>query len=171
MRRPVEDLVKTLFEEHRGALLRFLIERLGSPEDADDVAQEAYLRLLGVERLEKIRNLRAYLFATAANLLVDRTRVAARNRPREAEFRQQAKQAAAASGSVGSPEDEILLGERLKELEAALDELPSDCRRAFLLHRVGGRSYAQIAQELGVSPSMVEKHMIRALDHFRRVLR
>ena len=66
--------LSALFEEHQEPLVRFLTLRLGNAEDAAEIAQEAYLRLMKVERLEELENPRGYLFRTAANLAIDRTR-------------------------------------------------------------------------------------------------
>ena len=51
-----------------------------------------------------------------------------------------------------------------------MDALPERCRQAFLLHRVSGLSYNDIARELGVSVSSVEKYILQALKHCRREL-
>lgn len=66
--------VASLFREHNAALLRFAAARLGSEHEAREVAQEAYVRLLQLDRRQTIGFLRAYLFKTAANLATDRLR-------------------------------------------------------------------------------------------------
>jgi DNA-directed RNA polymerase specialized sigma24 family protein len=66
--------VARLFREHNAALLRFAAARLGSEHEAREVAQEAYVRLLQLDRRQTIGFLRAYLFKTAANLATDRLR-------------------------------------------------------------------------------------------------
>src|ERR1051325_9382794 len=66
--------VARLFEEHNRALISFLTLRLHSPQDAKEVAQEAYVRLLELDRTGAVSFLRAYLFRIAANLAVDRIR-------------------------------------------------------------------------------------------------
>src|SRR5258706_5836114 len=66
--------VASLFEEHNRALISFLTLRLHSPQDAKEVAQEAYVRLLELDRTGAVSFLRAYLFKIASNLAVDRIR-------------------------------------------------------------------------------------------------
>jgi RNA polymerase sigma-70 factor (ECF subfamily) len=67
-------------------------------------------------------------------------------------------------------EDTVAAQQTLDTVEQALFDLPSKCRQAFVLHRQSGLSYPEIAQELGVSTSMVEKYIIQALKHFRNKL-
>src|SRR5580692_147523 len=63
-----------LFREHNDALVRFLSARLGSYQDAREVAQEAYVRLLNLDRPGAAGFLKALLYKTAANLAIDRLR-------------------------------------------------------------------------------------------------
>src|SRR5688500_651099 len=71
--RPAED-VGNLFREHNQTLVRFLNARLGSEQEAKEIAQEAYVKLLQLERRGAISFMRAYLFRIAANLAIDRIR-------------------------------------------------------------------------------------------------
>src|SRR5688572_23474251 len=68
------QLIERLFREHNESLLRFLTARLSSSQDAREVAQEAYVRLLQLDRPGAIGFLRAFLFKTAANIATDRLR-------------------------------------------------------------------------------------------------
>ena len=71
---------------------------------------------------------------------------------------------------TASPEQILSGREKLDRIYAAIDELPEKCRQAFLLHRSSGLSYNDIAQELGVSVSSVEKYILEALKHCRQAL-
>jgi RNA polymerase sigma-70 factor (ECF subfamily) len=64
--------VERLFREHNAALLRFISAKIGSEQEAREIAQEAYVRLLQLDHPEAVSYLRAFLFKTAANLAVDR---------------------------------------------------------------------------------------------------
>src|SRR5262245_30600732 len=66
--------VAELFREHNRTLIGFLAARLKSEQDAREVAQEAYVRLLQLDRPGAVSFLRSYLFRTAANLATDRLR-------------------------------------------------------------------------------------------------
>src|SRR4029077_8378618 len=67
-------VVERLFREHNEALLRFLRTRVGSHNEALEIAQEAYVRLLSLDQPGAISYLRAFLFKTAANIAIDRHR-------------------------------------------------------------------------------------------------
>lgn len=79
-------LVERLFREHNQALLRFLVSKLQSQQEAKDIAQEAYVRLLKLDTPDAVSYLRAFLFKTASNLAIDRLRT------RQAETRRTALQ-------------------------------------------------------------------------------
>ncbi|MNR50673.1 putative RNA polymerase sigma factor FecI [compost metagenome] len=69
-------------------------------------------------------------------------------------------------------QDELLYRrQQLMRLERALHELPSACRRAFLMRQVEGMSHNEIARSLGISTDMVNKHLTRALRHCRTRMR
>src|SRR5689334_22138496 len=68
------DLVERLFREHNEALIRFLLGRCRSYQEAREVAQEAYVRLLSLDQPGAVSYLRSFLFRTAANIAIDRQR-------------------------------------------------------------------------------------------------
>ena len=149
--------------------MRFLTLRLGNAEDAADIAQEAYLRLLKVEQLERLENPRGYLFRTAANLAVDLTRQQTRlaRQRHQAALQLGSEQGQPGSPGGTSPEAAFQARERSEQVAEVLRRLPHKCRRAFVLHRFEGLTHPEIARELRVSRSMVEKYLIRALDRLR----
>src|ERR1700726_5118425 len=67
-------VAERLFRDHDGALIRFLRGRVGSRNEALEVAQEAYVRLLSLDQPGAVSYLRAFLFKTAANIAIDRRR-------------------------------------------------------------------------------------------------
>ncbi|VTP97662.1 RNA polymerase ECF-subfamily sigma-70 factor [Pseudomonas aeruginosa] len=69
-----------------------------------------------------------------------------------------------AQGEPVGPEQALEAGDQWRRVEAALRGLPERTRRIFLLNRIHGRTYAEIAQAMQLSQSAVEKHMMRALD-------
>lgn len=162
-----ESFVRRLFTEHGGALLNYLGRRTLNADQAADIAQEAWLRMSKLEHPERLRNARAFLYQTASNLTVDRARRA------DVERRFAEAQRWAPDPSVGlspSPERTVSADEDLSRVRAALDELPVKCRQTFIMHRGRDMTYREIARELRISTSMVEKYIIRALKHLRRSL-
>lgn len=154
--------VAKLFREHNAALLRFTAAKLGSEHEAREVAQEAYVRLLQLDKPETISYLRAFLFKTASNLAMDRLRA----RRRAPSLHSASNEDIAAFDL--SPERHCAGEQMIAVLDRALDELPNKCRRIFVLYRVEGLSRAEIAIRMGLGERMVRLYMARALEHLRR---
>jgi RNA polymerase sigma-70 factor (ECF subfamily) len=154
-------LVERLFREHNESLLRFLTARLRSPQDAREVAQEAYVRILSLDEPGAVSYLRAFLFRTAANLAVDRLR---RN-----DVRQNVSSTALFGelDNARTPEREVAGTQAMERLARLVAALPWPCRRAFVLSRVHGMDFADIARELNVSERSARAYVTRALLHCR----
>ncbi len=150
--------------------MRFLGKRLRNQQDAADVAQEAYLRLFRSERFEELENPRAFLYRIAANLAVNRNLQEQRLAKQRRRLAQDAEADPGRAARTG-PEATLEAREREQQVIEILRELPAPCRHALVLHRFMGRTHREIAVELGVSRSMVEKHLIRGLKHLRERLR
>jgi len=167
------ELLRGLVSDHGRALEKFLARKLDSPEDAAEIAQEAYLRIHKMEEPKALDNARAFLFQVAANLAVDKLRRRTLhnrflNREKQQEFDDSESGGEPADAS---PEQIIAARQKLASMQAAIDELPFKVRQAFLMHRHRGLSYPQIADELGVSVSSVEKYILQALKHCRARLK
>ena len=147
-----------LFAAHNQALLRFLNCRLKSMQEAMDVAQEAYVRMLQLETSDGIGYLRAYLFKIAANLAADRLKsVARRNRIDKLEFFD------AETRYEPSPETEVAARQDVAAILKLLDELPARCRYVFVMHRFYGHSIAELANSMNVSVRTTQLYAERAL--------
>lgn len=150
-----------LSSRFRGALRAYFLKRAPDGVDADDLVQDVFTRLARRGDIGTIRQVEGYLFQTAANVLTDRVRYRiARRRDDHVAFREieHAREETA-------PENVLMGREALAHLIAALEQLPERRRAVFLLHRVEGLRYGEIATTLGISVSSVEKHMIKALAH------
>ncbi|WP_304608564.1 sigma-70 family RNA polymerase sigma factor [Inquilinus sp. Marseille-Q2685] len=156
-----------LLTRHYQELLRHLTRRLGSASAAADVAQDTWLRLRRAETVPELQNPQAYLFRIADNLARDRLRSdAARARTLlPAELGDDRPSDAPGAESV------LDHRQRLQVLERAVAELPPKCREVFLLHKFDGLGHGEIAARLGISRSMVEKHVMKALAHCRDRMR
>ena len=162
-RDPQKDaFIAELFETQGLPLVKYLTARFKNPDEAREVAQEAWLRLYRMDNPHALANPKAFLYQTANNLSIDRLRRAHLERRHAAEDEEEPDYSVEAS---------VEAEQALKAVEAALYELPTKCRQAFVMHRRNGMSYPDIAQELAVSVSMVEKYIIRALKHLRSVRR
>jgi RNA polymerase sigma factor (sigma-70 family) len=146
-----------LFREHNDALVRFLSARLGSYQDALEVAQEAYVRLLNLDRPGAANFLKALLYKTAANLAIDRLRHRRLVTGHQRESSSDQDFFAAPADAVPVALDDVRI------LSQALSELPLPCRSAFLMSRVESVDSSEIALRLGVSERAVRKYIARAL--------
>ena len=151
--------VVSLFEEHNSSLIRFLSARLHSEEEAREIAQEAYAKLLGLDEPAAVNHFRAYLFRVAGNLAIDRLK----QRHRRAELRTVAF--AGAENASPSPEKALDAAQELALVRKAVKELPAKCRTAFLLHKVHQLPVTETAQRMQLSVRMVQLYVARAVAH------
>ncbi|HEY6452828.1 MAG TPA: RNA polymerase sigma factor [Steroidobacteraceae bacterium] len=155
------ETIARLYRENNRALVGFLVARLRSVQDAKEVAQETYVRLLQLGRPDPEVMVRAYLFRVAGNLAIDKLRRrATRNRATE-------ELPAELPGGLGMPERQLLADEQLLLLTRCLQELPEKVRSAFLMCRVEGLNQHEIARRLSVTDRMVRKYITQALLHCR----
>jgi RNA polymerase sigma-70 factor (ECF subfamily) len=156
--------VAEIAREHNRALHAFLMARVGDEHEAREVAQEAYVRMLQIDRPGAISYLRAYLFRIAANIAIDR----ARERSNRARLLHAQFATFADAVDELSPDRHVLSGEDLRTLQGALDELSEKPRRAFMLCHVKGFSDEYIGRELGISARMVRRYLAEASLYCRR---
>jgi RNA polymerase sigma factor (sigma-70 family) len=146
--------VKLLFLKLR----RLLYSRGHSQDDTEDLIQEAFLRLQQYTHGRTVNQPEAFLVRTVLNLLADR-----RRKHREVLLVPDAVESLALIDPNPSP-DVVWEGQqRLRMFKAALRQLSPRRREVFILNRIEGYSFAQIAQKLGISVSMAEKHAARAM--------
>ncbi len=157
----IEQLSKA-FRAHARELRQFLRGQLHCSHTAADLTQETYLRLLA-HAGQPIDDLRAFAFRIARNLAIDHQRIHGRRSVLDEGLVYLYEVAGE------SPElDVVVAAQReLEQLARALAELPPQTQRIFRLSRLQGTPHQQIARELGVSLSTVEKQMARTLDHLR----
>ena len=146
-------------------LRRFLIARLGNEADADDVLQETLLKLHGAFATGVVENPQAFAFTVARNLSVDFIRRASRARNRDSAYGETRTERSGDDFVDPTPNAEAQVEgrEQIDRLLAALERLTPKVRQAFVLHKIDGFSYAEVAQKMGLSKSTVEKHMMKAL--------
>jgi RNA polymerase sigma factor (sigma-70 family) len=143
--RPVHAKLAEVARDHYRALLGFLRARTGSNEEASEVAQEAFARLLALDKPEAVGFMEGYLWKIAGNLAIDRRRQRAN----------QARLAQVAHFELEqlspSPESHLYTQQRLQLLEEAAENLPPRRREAFILRVVEERSLKEVASRLNVS--------------------
>lgn len=137
---------------------RKLMRGRRSAADAEDALHSAYLRLRNLPTEPKIDNVEAFLVRVANNIAIDgeRRRAFQADRPIEEIF--------ADSADPGPLQDEVIEARiRLRHVEAALAQLSPRTREIFLMHRLDGYKYREIAERLEISQSTVEKHIAKAV--------
>lgn len=145
------------------------IRRFGSQRqlDGDDLLQEAFVRMLANGRPAGVANPVRYVLRIARNLLVDRHR----SRQRETMIFQPGDAQSAGAPDFATPERILESRQSLGIVLSAIGSLPPRCREAFERHRFDGQSYAVIARDMGISVSMVEKHVAEAMTRLSQALR
>ncbi|MEM7098411.1 MAG: sigma-70 family RNA polymerase sigma factor [Pseudomonadota bacterium] len=151
--------VQELSESYLSELAEGVRSHFGNgPPDPEDVAQEAFRRLLETDT-SKIRNLRAYLWRTARNLFFDANKAA--KVPLKYEFEVETL-FFSPQGDNLSPETVVSAREQLKLINHVLRQMPEKRRRAIVLYRVEGLKMVEIARRLRISHSAVHKHLVKA---------
>lgn len=145
-----------LFRRHYPALFRYLVRLTGDADAAEDIAQEAFVRLLRRPLPEP--EARPWLYTVATNLVRDQARKTVR--------RERILQAIPAGPALApAPDEDVERRERVESVRAVLAQLP-ERDRTLLLMREEGFSYAEMARVVGVAPTSVGTLLARALRRF-----
>lgn len=152
---------RLLFHRYGEEIRRFLTRKLSCAATAEDLTQETFARLLRIDADAVIEDGRAFIYKTANNLAIDHIRAQRRQRTDTTDHHTMAMIA------DQTPDAETQLSDkrRLEILQQAIAELPPRTRQIFVLARIEGHSYGNIAQILSVSESTVQKHLAQALAH------
>jgi RNA polymerase sigma-70 factor (ECF subfamily) len=131
------------------------------PDRADDVIQDAFLRLSRSLKDTEIKNPRAFLYRICANLATDELRRRRRQLDYQRSMVDQPESHAPAAAETAD------LREQLEQVQRAVDSLPPKCRRVFVLRKFKDHSYAEISALEGISVKTVENQISRALKLIR----
>jgi RNA polymerase sigma factor (sigma-70 family) len=164
-----QAFVADIERQHGQRLRRFLASRLRNrPADAQDLAQEVFLRLLRIEHHETIRSSEAYLFTIAFHVLHQHAL-------RRAAMPEAVEISVLIDDLESAPENDPVrqfeTQQQLLELQGALQELSPKAQAVLLLHRRDGYTLEEIAAQLGFSRAMAAKYLSKALLHCRQHLR
>jgi len=153
-----------LYETHRAALTRYAGAISGSPAVAEDVVQEAWLKLHHAGDPDRIQDPAGYFYRIVRNLAVDARRALAR-------------EAARSAGEAGipaltdaqpSPEQAALARDELRFVLEALDELPERTRVAVRMNRLEGHKLREVADHLGLSIGRAHALIVEGIAHCDR---
>lgn len=159
----------TVLTENRARLVRFLTARTGSAAEAEDVVQEMWLHI-GDRATGPIASPLSYLYRVGMNIVLGRVRSGRRRERRDSDYFDATTTQVEKEPVDDSPSafDVLATHERVARLAAVLAGPPPGAMRVFRLHRIDGQTHADIAADLGITRSAVEKHMAVALRHIRK---
>ena len=161
-----QDWLAELASAHNAQLRSYLSRFTSSNADVDDWIQESLLRVFAASKTSQLDDPAAYLFRTARNVALKRLahRKVKQLAAPELEHRVMTRlQARPLHQTFQNKKDFVLL-------MTALAELPERCREVFTLCKLDGYKHSEVAAQLGISVSTVEKHMVKALRHCRAAL-
>lgn len=144
-------------------LLNYCTRQVKNRDDAADLVQEAYTKTIASLQEEggSAQDLRALLFCTLRNLIIDQHR---RNQVRGLESLDDLPEhELPLVPEHQQPEEILAFLQYAKAMTAAIDGLPPRCREAFILNRFEGWPHQRVAEHMGISRNMVAQHIIRAI--------
>jgi RNA polymerase sigma factor (sigma-70 family) len=143
---------------HYSELLSYFARSLKDRDAATDVVQESYARVLAMcASSSAVRDLRALLFHTGRNIVIDR------HRRIEAEARMLDTLALVCRNEAPSTEDSASARQQLEQLVRRLAAMPRKRREVFVLVRIYGFTHIEAAAHVGISEAAIEKHVVRAV--------
>lgn len=154
------------FARYRRELHRYLMRRLRTPQDVDDLAQEVYMRLLRLDDDKIVRKPLAYLYGIAAHVVAD-FRIESEHEREHVTIDSDAAERGADQPAEVRLDD---LADRLnlqQQIDRALAQLPPTHAAVLVLHKRDGLSYEEVARELGLSVHTVEKYVTQAKARIR----
>ena len=149
--------VAVLYRDHASRLRKRIRAQVGSGEEASDIVQDAFARLLGAPSLDRVREPEAFLNRIVRNLMIDRSRRLA-NRTTHVPIEDSADLALPPNQTERLELDQMRA--RYRKIVASL---PPRMREVFILHRVDELDYREIAKRLDISVRTVEWHIAEAI--------
>ena len=156
-----------IYRRHHRDLVRFASRLVGNRDGGEEVVQNTYLRLAGRSAdAVLIEYPKTYIFSAARNAAIDFTA------QQNAEWLYRVDFDDIDALTQGEdPSRALHHRQRIVRLAVLLNELPTACQTVFLLNKIEGLKHREIGRRLGISVSMVEKHIMRALVHCRDLMR
>lgn len=160
-------IIHSLYAEHSDWLKGWLRKKLGCSHQAADMAHDTFVRVISAApNFTSINEPRAYLTTVAGRLIIDQ----ARRKKIEQNYLETWLTLHGEDSVAPSSQDLVEVVELLTEMAILLEALPEKPRKAFIMSRIEGQTYSEIAECLGVSVSMIKKYMAKAILHCFDVL-
>ena len=145
---------EAIYELYKMRLAANFIKFFRDDELAKDALQDLFMRVWDYrQNIDAEQSFRSYLFRIAENLVVDHYRKAARDKARQVIMLQ------GSDGSYLHVEERLNSKDNIALVQAIINKLPEQQRRAYLLHKIEGKSYKEISELMVISPSTINKHI------------
>lgn len=154
------ELVGDWYDQWHSLLVRLLSNRIADRNEVQDLAQEVYLRLLRVDKLDLVENPRAYLYRVAVNVAGEWW---LRARQRRAQTSEELDELV----SVEDLERTLEEQQTGSAVRGALEDLPPVMRQVLVLHCRDDMTYEQIAERLGMTRRMVKRYVAKGYAEMR----
>ncbi len=163
---------RQLIEKHQHAVVGTVAKMLGNPSDAEDIAQQVFLRIWRhAKRYRPDAKFTTYLFTITRNLVFNETRRRSRKKEVSADEREENSHHQIEANPNARPDSELLKLELQTAVDAAIAALPEAQRMAVVLRRYENLPYEDIAKVLDLSVSAVKSLLFRARTTLRESLR
>jgi RNA polymerase sigma-70 factor (family 1) len=157
-----EQALKEIYLRYERKIFNYSFRFMQSEEVAGEITQEVFIKLWEYRaELDERFTLSPWLFRVTKNNILNHIRSAARLNAFKKEY------TLSIDHTHNNTEEKIFLDEYLKMADRAIDKLPAQCRSVFTLSRTEGKTYAEIAEILGISKDTVRNQIIKSLKSIR----
>lgn len=159
-----KTLISNYYSSHRSELLAYASARLGDSDEAEDIVQNTYLRILTTNKMLTEQTLPALVFTVCRNLVNDHYRRLA--------FRREYEHYIMSCGiKKTSMESALFADDIIERMEQGLARIPEDCRSLYKMHILGGMRVSEISATTGMQYKTVENRLGLARREMRQYLR
>lgn len=153
----------------RSAISR-IVSRMVPPHEIEDIVQETYVRICQIENKERISSPKSFMFKTARNLALDYLK---QSRVKLVDRMENTQELERLLSDYNKDEmyENAVIDDEFSHFCDAVRQLPVQCRRVFVLKKVYGSSQREIAENLGISESTVEKHIANGMKRCTQYMR
>lgn len=161
-------VIAEAYRQFQAELINYVIRRFGVPRsEAEDIVQSAFMQF-SAQSGDKgdVQNIRAYLYKSCANLAIDNQR---RSKVRDS-YRVSITPLCEQAHYDVDPANAVESKKQLGLIARAMWHMPMKRRKLLMMSRFDGLSYAEISRQVGLSETVVRKHIARALDDCSKAL-
>ena len=160
-----------LVERHQNMIVGTVAKMLGNPSDAQDIAQQVFIRLWkSAPRYKRKAKFTTFLFTITRNLVFNESKKRSRRKTYSLEEREEENFSQIAADASRTPDAETLQTELQTAVDNAINALPEKQRMAVILRRYENMPYEEIADVLETSVSAIKSHLFRARTDLRESL-